>query len=38
VAPIFEEPGSGAAENMKAVYEEVKKTLSESVAAAREVA
>jgi chromosome partitioning protein len=38
VAPIFEEPDGGAAENMKAVYEEVKKTLSKTVADAREVA
>lgn len=38
VAPIFEEPQGGAAENMKAVYEEVKKILAETVAKAREVA
>jgi chromosome partitioning protein len=38
VAPIFEEPDGGAAENMKALYEEIKKTLAETVAKAREVA
>jgi chromosome partitioning protein len=38
VAPIFEEPHGGAAENMKAVYAEVKAILAETVAKAREVA
>jgi chromosome partitioning protein len=38
VAPIFEEPNGGAAENMKAVYAEVKRTLAETVAKTREVA
>ena len=38
VAPIFEEPQGGAAENMKAVYAEVKTILAETVAKAREVA
>src|SRR5215469_10282933 len=37
VAPIFEEPNGGAAENMKAVYAEVKRTLVETVTKAREV-
>jgi chromosome partitioning protein len=38
VAPIFDEPGGGAAENMKAVYAEVRSTLAEIAAKAREVA
>ncbi len=37
VAPIFEDPQGGAAENMKAVYAEVRGVLAESVAKAREV-
>jgi chromosome partitioning protein len=36
VAPIFEEPGGGAAANMKAVYAEVRDTLAAIVATARE--
>lgn len=38
IAPIFEEPGGGAASNIKAVYAEVRDTLAEIVAAAKEVA
>jgi len=38
VAPIFEEPNGGAAENMKAVYSEVKRNLADAVAKTREVA
>lgn len=38
IAPIFEEPNGGAAENMKALYVEVKRTLADTLAKAREVA
>ena len=38
IAPIFEEPNGGAAENMKAVYVEVKRNLADAVARTREVA
>lgn len=38
VAPIFDEPNGGAAENMKAVYAEVRGTLANIAARAREVA
>jgi chromosome partitioning protein len=38
IAPIFDEPGGGAAQNMKAVYIEVRDTLADIVAAARETA
>ena len=37
VAPIFEEPEGGAAVNIKTVYAEVKQTLAETVAKAREL-
>lgn len=37
VAPIFDEPAGGAAENIKAVYAEVKDALAEMVAKGREV-
>jgi chromosome partitioning protein len=37
VAPIFDEPGGGAAENIKAVYAEVKNALAETVAKGREL-
>ena len=36
VAPIFEEPDGGAAQNMKALYAEVRDTLAKIVASARE--
>jgi hypothetical protein len=36
VAPVFEEPNGGAAQNLKAVYAEVRDTLAEIVASARE--
>jgi chromosome partitioning protein len=38
VAPIFEEPNGGAAQNLKAVYVEVRDTLAGIVASARETA
>jgi chromosome partitioning protein len=38
IAPIFDEPNGGAAENMKAVYAEIRDTLAEIAAKAREVA
>lgn len=38
IAPIFEDPKGGAAENMTAVYAEVRTILADSVAKAREVA
>jgi chromosome partitioning protein len=38
VAPIFEEPNGGAAQNLKAVYIEVRDTLAGIVASARETA
>ena len=38
IAPIFEDPAGGAAVNIKAVYSEVRDTLAEIVAAARETA
>jgi chromosome partitioning protein len=38
IAPIFEDPRGGAAENMKAVYAEVRTILAETVARSREVA
>lgn len=38
IAPIFEDPRGGAAENMKAVYAEVRRILAEAVARSREVA
>ena len=38
IAPILEEPNGGAAENMKAVYAEVKRNLADAVAKTREVA
>ena len=38
VAPIFEEPDGGAAENIKAVYAEVRNALAETVAKGREPA
>jgi cellulose biosynthesis protein BcsQ len=38
MAPIFEDPRGGAAENMKAVYAEVRTMLAEAVARSREVA
>jgi chromosome partitioning protein len=38
VSPIFEDPEGGAAENLKAVYAEVRDTLAEIVVAARETA
>jgi chromosome partitioning protein len=38
IAPVFEEPHGGAAENMKAVYAEVKRTLAEMIEKTREVA
>jgi chromosome partitioning protein len=38
VPPIFEEPHGGAAENMKAVYAEIKRTLAETVTKTREFA
>lgn len=38
VAPIFEDPEGGAAANLKAVYAEVRNTLAEIVAAAKESA
>jgi cellulose biosynthesis protein BcsQ len=38
VAPIFEEPTGGAAENMKALYVEVKRILAETVTRSREIA
>ena len=36
IAPIFEEPNGGAAQNLKAVYAEVRDTLADIVASARE--
>ena len=38
VAPIFEDPEGGAAQNLKAVYAEVRDTLAEIVMSARELA
>jgi chromosome partitioning protein len=38
IAPIFEEPNGGAAQNLKAVYAEVRDTLADIVASAREIA
>jgi chromosome partitioning protein len=38
VAPIFEEPTGGAAENMKALYVEVKRVLAETITRSREIA
>jgi chromosome partitioning protein len=38
IAPIFDEPEGGAAQNMKVVYAEVRDTLAEIVASARETA
>jgi chromosome partitioning protein len=38
VAPIFDDPSGGAAENIKAVYSEVRDTLAEIAEKAREVA
>jgi chromosome partitioning protein len=37
IAPIFDEPAGGAAENIKAVYAEVRDALAETVAKGREV-
>ena len=36
IAPVFDDPKSGAAENLKAVYAEVRDTLAEIVESARE--
>ena len=38
IAPVFEDPGGGAAINLKAVYVEVRDTLAGIVVAARESA
>ena len=38
VAPIFDEPNGGAAQNLRAVYSEVRDTLATIVEAAREPA
>ena len=38
IAPIFDEPNGGAAQNLNAVYAEVRDTLAEIVASARETA
>ena len=38
VAPIFDDPGGGAAENIKAVYAEIRGLLAEAIAKTREVA
>jgi chromosome partitioning protein len=38
IAPVFDEPGGGAAQNMKTLYTEVRDTLAEIAAKAREVA
>ena len=38
VAPIFEDPNGGAAENMKAVYAEVRSILAANVAKVKEIA